>query len=39
VLVYYCQTLLREIDLVESRSTALPPSLRSAGNAVDLEKV
>jgi transposase InsO family protein len=39
VLVYYCQTLVREIDLVESRSTALPPSLRSAGNAVDLEKV
>lgn len=39
VLVYYCQTLVREIDLVESRSTAFPPSLRSAGKVVDLEKV
>jgi len=39
VLVYYCQTLVREIDLVESSSTAFPPSLRSVGNAVELEKV
>jgi transposase InsO family protein len=38
VLVYYCQTLVREIDLVESSSTAFPPSLRSGGNAVELEK-
>lgn len=38
VLVYYCQTLVREIDLVEQRSTAFPPSLRSAGNAADLQK-
>lgn len=36
VLVHYCQTLVREIDLVEQRSTAVPPSLRSAGTAVDL---
>jgi transposase InsO family protein len=36
VLVHYCQTLVREIDLVDQRSTAFPPSLRSAGNAVDL---
>jgi hypothetical protein len=39
VLVHYCQTLVREIDLLEQRSTAFPPSLRSAGNAVDLRKV
>jgi transposase InsO family protein len=39
VLVYYCQTLVREIDVVESSSTAFPPSLRSAGKAVELEKV
>ena len=39
VLVYYCQTLVREIDLVDSSSTAFPPSLRSLGNAVELEKV
>lgn len=39
VLVYYCQTLVREIDLVESSATAFPPSLRSAGNAAALEKV
>ena len=39
VLVYYCQTLVREIDLVESSSTAFPPSLRSVGNPVELEKV
>jgi hypothetical protein len=39
VLVYYCQTLVREIDLVASSSTALPPSLRSAGSAAELEKV
>jgi transposase InsO family protein len=36
VLVHYCQTVVREIDLVEQRSTAFPPSLRSDGNAVDL---
>lgn len=35
VLVHYCQTLVREIDLGQQRSTAFPPSLRSAGNAVD----
>jgi transposase InsO family protein len=39
VLVYYCQTLVREIDLLESTSTAFPPSLRSAGNAVEVGKV
>ena len=39
VLVHYCQTLVREIDLLEQRSTAFPLSLRSAGNAVDLCKV
>ena len=39
VQVYYCQTLVREIDVAESRSTAFPPSLRSDGNAVDLGKV
>jgi len=39
MLVYYCQTLVREIDLVASSSTALPPSLRSAGSAAELEKV
>jgi transposase InsO family protein len=39
VLVYYCQTLVREIDLQESTSTAFPPSLRSAGNAVEVGKV
>ena len=36
VLVHYCQSLVREIDLVEQRSRAFPPSLRSAGNALDL---
>ncbi len=35
VLVHYCQTLVREIDLGQQTSTAFPPSLRSAGNAVD----
>jgi len=39
VLVYYCQTLVREIDVVESSSTALPPSLRSSGSAAELENV
>jgi transposase InsO family protein len=39
VLVYYCQTLVREIDLVDSSSVAFPPSLRSVGNATELEKV
>jgi transposase InsO family protein len=39
VLVYYCQTLVREIDLALSSSAAFPPSLRSAGNAAELEKV
>ena len=39
VLVYYCQTLVREIDLVDSSSAAFPPSLRSVGNAAELEKV
>jgi transposase InsO family protein len=39
VLVYYCQTLVREFDLVQSISTALPPSLRSVGCAVEIEKV
>jgi transposase InsO family protein len=38
VLVYYCQTLVREIDLVDSSSAAFPPSLRSAGKAAELEK-
>jgi transposase InsO family protein len=38
VLVYYCQTLVREIDLFHSNSTALPPSLRSAGSAAEFEK-
>jgi transposase InsO family protein len=37
VLVHYCQTLVREIDLVEQRSAAFPPSLRSVGKAVDLQ--
>jgi transposase InsO family protein len=36
VLVHYRRTLVREIDLGLQRSTAFPPSLRSAGNAVDL---
>jgi transposase InsO family protein len=39
VLVYYCHTLVREIDLLESTSTAFPPSLRSASNAVEVGKV
>lgn len=39
VVVYYCQTLVREIDLVASSSTALPPSLRSGRSAAELEKV
>ena len=39
VLVYYCQTLVREIDLADSSSAPFPPSLRSVGNAAELEKV
>jgi transposase InsO family protein len=38
VLVYYCQTLVREIDLAEQTSRAFPPSLRSAGEALDMQK-
>jgi hypothetical protein len=38
VLVYYCQTLVREIDLVESSSTAFPAERSEGGNAVELEK-
>jgi transposase InsO family protein len=34
-LVYYCHTLVREIDLVDQQSTVFPPSLRSAGKTVD----